>query len=78
MTRKNSGEKNPQEFGEFCPSKQIRTAIIDGVNFSYKPVEYTDLDGMAMFEGDIILGKVEEVDRNTEIRKQELQGVVAR
>jgi hypothetical protein len=76
MARKKDG--NPKEFGEFCPSGKVRTAIIDGKTFSYKSVQYTDVDGLAMFEGDIILGKVSDVDRDTEIRRQEMQGVISR
>jgi hypothetical protein len=63
-----------RECGEFCPSGKIRTAIIDGVNFKNKSVQYTEVDGMAMFEGDIILGTVAEVDRKTEQRRKEMQG----
>jgi hypothetical protein len=67
-------ENGGQEYGEFCPSGKIRTAIIDGVNFKNKSVQYTEVDGMAMFEGDIILGTVEEVDKKTAQRKKEMQG----
>lgn len=76
MTVKKDG--NPKEYGELCPSGRVRTAIINGNTFSYKSLQYTEVDGMAMFEGDIVLGKVADVDRDTEIRKQEMQGVIAR
>lgn len=67
-------ENGEQQCGEFCPSGKIRTAIIDGVNFKNKSVQYTELDGMAMFEGDIILGTVAEVDKKTEQRRKEMLG----
>jgi len=37
------------------------TAIISGVTFSYKSLLYAEVEGLAMFEGDIVLGSVEEV-----------------
>ncbi|ABL64126.1 Dot/Icm T4SS effector Zinc-dependent metalloprotease LegP [Chlorobium phaeobacteroides] len=78
MARKKNGN-TPQEYGEFSPSGKLRTAIIEGNTFGYKSVQYTDVDGMAMFEGDIILGKVADVDSKTEQRKREIQqGVTLR
>jgi hypothetical protein len=76
MAQKKEGAQ--KEFGEFCPSGKVRTAIIDGMTFRYKSLQYTDVDGMAMFEGDIILGKVTDVDRDTETRKQEMQGGISK
>ena len=39
------------------------TALIDGVTFRNKGVLYAEVDGMAMFEGDIVLGPVDQVGR---------------
>ena len=44
----------------------IRTALIDGETFRAKPVQYAVVDDLAIFEGDIVLGRVEEVERRTE------------
>ena len=46
--------------------QDIRTALIDGETFKAKPVQYAVVGDLAMFEGDIVLGRVEEVERSTE------------
>ena len=38
------------------------TAIVSGEKVGRRPVQYANVDGMAIFEGDIILGTVEEVE----------------
>ena len=47
--------------GEAQYSDEIGTAFIDGVTFRSKAVQYADVDGMAIVEGDIDLGPVEQV-----------------
>jgi hypothetical protein len=47
--------------GEFRSSKEVGTAIIRGVTFGTKAVQYANVDGIAIFEGDIELGTVEQV-----------------
>ncbi|AUD02810.1 Dot/Icm T4SS effector Zinc-dependent metalloprotease LegP [Spirosoma pollinicola] len=37
------------------------TAIIDGATFSNKAVQYAEVDGLAIFEGDIILGTIDQI-----------------
>ena len=51
--------------GEFRSSTQIGTAIIGGNTFPARAVQYAVVDGLAIFEGDIILGTVEEVERQS-------------
>ena len=51
--------------GEFRSSVRIGTAIIDGNTFAAKAVQYAAVDGMAIVEGDIVLGTVEEMERQT-------------
>jgi hypothetical protein len=46
---------------EFGTSTEIGTSYISGVTFSPKKVKFAILNGMAVFEGDIILGTVEEL-----------------
>ncbi|MGC1209223.1 MAG: M12 family metallopeptidase [Ornithinimicrobium sp.] len=41
----------------------VRTGLISGVTFSAKPVQYLAVEGRAMFEGDICLGSVDELER---------------
>jgi astacin (peptidase family M12A)/PASTA domain-containing protein len=40
------------------------TAYISGITFGPKKVEFSIIDGLAVFEGDIILGKAEELEKN--------------
>src|SRR5262245_44096377 len=47
-------------------SDDIRTGYISGHTFKNKEVKYSVVDGLAVFEGDIILGTVEEMERRAE------------
>ena len=49
---------------EFHSSPEVRTALIPGKTFAGKAVQYAVVDGLAIFEGDIVLGTVEEVERD--------------
>lgn len=63
---------------EFQSSPEVRTALIEGNTFRGKAVQYAVIDGLAMFEGDIVLGTVEEVEQLSEQLRQELTGEVQR
>jgi Astacin (Peptidase family M12A) len=41
---------------------EVRSGYVFGETFDAKPVEYAVIDGLAVFEGDIILGTIEEMD----------------
>jgi hypothetical protein len=57
------GNGQEEEYLEwFRASDDVRIGYIEGNNFSRKPVEYSVVDGMAIFEGDIALGSVEEME----------------
>ena len=77
------GEEEPDERttgeqrGEFQSSDQIRTALIEGNNFRGRAIQYAVVDGLAIFEGDIILGTEDEVARRTEQLRAEMTGQVA-
>ncbi len=62
--------------GEFQSSPQIHTALIAGNTFRAKAVQYAVVDGLAMFEGDIILGTVEEVERMSKQLRDEMTGAI--
>ncbi|MCH6484699.1 M12 family metallopeptidase [Pseudoxanthomonas sp. LH2527] len=63
--------------GEFRGAGPVRTALIRGDTFGVRPVQYVEVDGMAMFEGDIVLGTVEEVERMSDmLREESASGVV--
>jgi astacin (peptidase family M12A) len=54
-----------QSGGEFRGASQMGTAVISGSTFTNKSVVYYEVDGMAIVEGDIALGRVEDVARAT-------------
>ncbi len=43
--------------GEFRSGPVAGTALVTGVTFTAKGASYADVDGLAIFEGDIVLGK---------------------
>lgn len=47
-------------------SDEIRTGFISGVTFKNKAVQYAVVDGLAVFEGCIVLGTAEEMERRTQ------------
>jgi hypothetical protein len=49
--------------GEFRSGGVAGTAIINGATFTRKALQYAEVDGLAIFEGDIVLGTVEELQR---------------
>ncbi len=73
-TRKKPAPTDP---GEFSSSTVVRSALIDGVTFKARAIHYMDVDGVAMFEGDIVLGTVDELDTRTQEIRDELSGSAA-
>jgi len=51
--------------GELRTSPRIRTGFILGTSFLFKPVQYSVVDDLALFEGDIVLDTVEQMERLT-------------
>jgi Astacin (Peptidase family M12A)/Ricin-type beta-trefoil lectin domain-like len=49
--------------GEYRSSPEVRTGFVKGNTFGYRPVQYSVIDGQAIFEGDIVLGSVDEMER---------------
>ena len=52
---------------EFSTNPEVKTGYITGETFNTQLVRYSVIDGMAVFEGDILLGTVEAVDAFTEL-----------
>ena len=50
--------------GELRSTNEPLTGIISGQTFKMKTVKYSDIDGEAIFEGDIVLGTVEQMQEN--------------
>lgn len=51
---------------EFRSSERVRTGFVKGNMFRYRPVQYSEIDGEAIFEGDIVLGTTEQMERFAE------------
>lgn len=48
---------------EFRSSPEVRTGFIRGNTFDIRPITYSAINGEAIFEGDIVLGSVEEMEQ---------------
>ena len=48
---------------EFRSSPEVRTGFIRGNTFGIRPITYSAINGEAIFEGDIVLGSVDEMER---------------
>jgi hypothetical protein len=62
-TRRDAG--GPRDGGEQRGTAKMGAAVISGVTFVNKSVVYYDVDGMALVEGDIALGTVDQVEAAT-------------
>jgi hypothetical protein len=60
--------------GEQRSSNVVRTALIQGQTFGIKAVQYSVVDGLAMFEGDIILGTDAQVQARTQQLRAQMTG----
>lgn len=70
-------EHGVERFGEIPAEPRIGTALISGSTFTAKAVQYVEVDGMAIVEGDIALGSVEEVEAATADMRDMLREGVA-
>jgi astacin len=52
-------------FDGLLASGDVRTGFISGATFKNKAVQYSVVDGLAIFEGCIVLGTVEEMEKRT-------------
>ena len=60
---------------EFTSEIKTDSSYINGNTFNLKKVKYSIINGLAIFEGDIILGTVDEMNKNK--RLADVQKVVA-
>lgn len=60
--------------GELRSSNVVRTALIRGQTFGIQAVQYAVVDGLAMFEGDIILGTDAQVQAHTQQLRAQMTG----
>ncbi len=61
----------------FLLSDDVRTGFITGATFADKAVEYAAVDDLAVFEGDIILGTVDEMERSAALATAVEAGEIA-
>jgi hypothetical protein len=52
------------EYDGFLEGSDVRTGYISGATFTNREVKYTAVNGLAVFEGCIVLGTVEEMERH--------------
>lgn len=57
---------NDEGFAGFLTSDDVRTGYISGVTFIAKPVQYAAVNGLAVFEGCIVLGTVDQLEKAAE------------
>jgi hypothetical protein len=76
-SRKPSDSADVIVSGEFRTTADVRTALILGSTFGIKAVQYSVVEGNAIFEGDIVLGTEQEVAARTEELRQVRAGEVA-
>jgi len=73
-----SKTKDPGSNGsEFSGGDTVRTALIRGNTFAAKAVQYVERDGLAIFEGDIVLGTTQEVAEMSDMLRAEMASGVA-
>ena len=61
----------------FLRSDDVRTGLISGRTFTDQAVQYAAVDNLAVFEGDIILGKVDDLVRTAALATATDDGAIA-
>ncbi len=74
VSRSARGAAKDSSGGEHRTKGPVQTALIRGNTFAAKPVQYVEIDGLAIFEGDIVLGTVEEVRKMSDDLRAEVTG----
>lgn len=64
MTDRECNQQCEYNFDGLLASDDVRTGFISGATFKNKAVQYSVVDGLAVFEGCIVLGTVEEMERH--------------
>jgi hypothetical protein len=60
-------DNTPRAEGEYRTGPVAGTALVAGVTFGLKGLLYADVDGLALFEGDIVLGTTAEVQSTADM-----------
>ncbi|MGX1507617.1 UNVERIFIED_CONTAM: hypothetical protein RKD43_006242 [Streptomyces graminofaciens] len=64
--RKTTASGNGKGSGEHRSGPVAGTTLVDGATFRAKALHYAEVDGLAMFEGDIVLGTVDELTQESD------------
>jgi hypothetical protein len=70
-------ERDFQEQPPDLTEGQTGTALVPGNTFIAKALQFRVIEGLAMFEGDIVLGTMEEVEQQNEELKEQMSGATA-
>ena len=71
-TRTQAADKGPNQKGEHRGSAEMGVAVISGATFTAKSVTYYNVDGIAIVEGDISLGPVDQISSATDRAREAL------
>lgn len=71
-TKSATPPNDAQGEGEHRGSGEMGSAVIAGVTFRNKAITYYNVDGIAIFEGDIAIGRVETITRATDAARDAL------
>jgi hypothetical protein len=61
--------------GEFQSGPPAGTAIFDAANVFRKPIVYAEVDGWAIFEGDIVIARMDELERMQSTGRSVLESI---
>ena len=67
--------KPPEQSAELRGSPKMGVAVISGATFTNKSVVYYDLEGAAIVEGDICLGKVADVQKTMDAAREAVRPI---
>ena len=68
---------NEEHRPDLAPAGQTGMALVPGNTFIAKVLTYQVVDGLAMFEGDIVLGTLEQVDQQNQELRDQMSGATA-
>jgi Astacin (Peptidase family M12A) len=74
MARKRNTQGQAEPNGELRSSPDVVSGLIPGNTFGAKAVRYAVVDGLALFEGDIVLGTAEQAEQRTQELRDQLSG----
>jgi hypothetical protein len=74
--QQSDGDGKPVKHGEQRSGPIAGTVLVDGATFQGKALQYANVDGQAIFEGDIVLGDMDQVRDSERIQGAERSVIV--